>query len=73
MINITFTPDTILMICTDSDDEFRLPGPVPSVPSPFVVSVVCVCFLISAVVWRLRVGVAARALCWHVAEVTGGF
>lgn len=43
MINITFTPDTILMICTDSDDEIRLPGPVPSVPSPFVVSVVCMC------------------------------
>lgn len=40
MINITFTPETILMICTDSDDGFWLPGPVPSVPSPFVVSVV---------------------------------
>lgn len=73
MINITFTPDTILMICTDSDDGLRLPGPVPSVPSPFVVSVVYMCFLISAVVWRLRVGVAGRVLCWHVAEVTGGF
>lgn len=43
MINITFTPDTILMICTDSDDKIRLPGHVPSVPSPFVVSVVCMC------------------------------
>lgn len=41
VINITMTPDTNLVICLDSGDDFWLP-----VLSPFATSVLCICFFI---------------------------